>query len=236
MRLLLAGGVFLAFLALPHLAREPLVTRGTPGVLAWFGILSLLGISAGFLGLLLAMVAPHPPNLAALTRVVEICVAAATRLLTYPLGHWPSIVAALLLLGSFVSAAIGWVRTFRDARRARPPRRELPGESSARRRYLGHDDGSVRVLPSLEPVAYTIGVLRPQIVVSEGLLVLLSDRERHAVLAHERAHADRRHTLVLLIASAIGRAFGFVPSIRLSLGFYAVNLWIVGLHSYAGVS
>ncbi|HWO71090.1 MAG TPA: M56 family metallopeptidase [Actinomycetota bacterium] len=224
MRLVLAGGTFLAFLWLPHLARGALVSRGTPRLLFWFGLLSLSGISAAFVGLLVAMVSPEPANVASLPRVVEICVDAATRLLAYPLGHWPSIVAALLLLGFLVRAATGWAQTFRDSRRARPPRGDLPGERLAKRRYLGRSDRGVRVLPSDEPVAYTVGLLRPRTVLSVGLLRSLGDRERQAVLAHEEAHARRRHTLVLFAASAIGRAFGFIPSVRLSVTYVVTAL------------
>lgn len=224
MRLVLAGGTLLAFLALPHLARGTLLARATPRVLFWFGLLSLLGMSAAFVGLLVAMVAPEPANVVSLPGVVETCVGAAARLLAHPSGHWPSVVAAVVLLGFLARATTAWARTFRDARRARPPRGELPGERIATRRYLGRADPDVRVLPADEPIAYTVGLLRPRTVLSVGLLRSLGDRERRAVLAHERAHARRRHTLVLFVANAIARAFGFVPSVRLSVAYMATAL------------
>ncbi|MBI2238462.1 MAG: M56 family metallopeptidase, partial [Actinobacteria bacterium] len=201
-----------------------LLSRGSPRLLAWFGILTLFGISASFVALLGAMVVPSPLPLADLPRAVEVCVDAVVRLVVHPLKHWPSILAAVLLLALFLRALIASIVTVRDARRARLPGTELPGERAARQRYVGSLQPEVRVLTAQEPVAYTTGLIHPQTVVSTGLLQALDDRERAAVLAHERAHARRNHTLALFAASLISRAFGFIPSVRSSLTFVVTAL------------
>ncbi len=59
------------------------------------------------------------------------------------------------------------------------------------------------VLASDLPVAYCLPGLRPRVVVSQGALLRLSGPEVEAVLAHERAHLDQRHDLVVLPFSAL---------------------------------
>jgi hypothetical protein len=58
------------------------------------------------------------------------------------------------------------------------------------------------VLPVEEPQAYVLGVLKPQVYVSQGLLEQTNEDDLAPVLAHERAHATRRDPLRRLIASA----------------------------------
>ncbi|MEV0328447.1 M56 family metallopeptidase [Micromonospora echinospora] len=61
--------------------------------------------------------------------------------------------------------------------------------------------------------AYCLPGMRPRVVVSAGTLDLLDHAELAAVLAHERAHAQERHDLVLLPFTALCRAlpwFGWV--------------------------
>jgi Zn-dependent protease with chaperone function len=87
---------------------------------------------------------------------------------------------------------------------------------------------SVRLLPFDGPVAFTTGLVRPVTVVSEGLMRALQPEERSAVLAHERAHASRRHTAALFAGRVIARAFGFVPGVRVS-----VQLLVTALEAQA---
>lgn len=52
-----------------------------------------------------------------------------------------------------------------------------------------------RILETRQPLAYCIGLLRPRIVISRGLLSGLDETGLGIVLAHERAHADRLDNL-----------------------------------------
>jgi Zn-dependent protease with chaperone function len=58
------------------------------------------------------------------------------------------------------------------------------------------------VLPVEEPQAYVLGLLKPRVYVSQGLLDQTNKDDLAPVLAHERAHAARRDPLRRLIASA----------------------------------
>jgi Zn-dependent protease with chaperone function len=62
--------------------------------------------------------------------------------------------------------------------------------------------------------AYCLPGLRPRVVVSAGTLRLLDRAELAAVLAHERAHADERHDLVVLPFTALCRALPWARWIR----------------------
>jgi Zn-dependent protease with chaperone function len=59
-----------------------------------------------------------------------------------------------------------------------------------------------QVLPVEEPQAYVLGILKPRVYVSQGLLEQTNEYHLAPVLAHERAHAARRDPLRRLIASA----------------------------------
>lgn len=63
-------------------------------------------------------------------------------------------------------------------------------------------------------LSYTIGFLRPWVVISTGLRDSLDDDELFAVLAHEEGHVLRRDNLILLISQTIALAFAVVPGVR----------------------
>ncbi|MBW4704806.1 MULTISPECIES: M56 family metallopeptidase [unclassified Micromonospora] len=62
--------------------------------------------------------------------------------------------------------------------------------------------------------AYCLPGVRPRVVVSAGTLSLLDRAELAAVLAHERAHAQERHDLVLLPFTALCRALPWFRWVR----------------------
>ena len=123
---------------------------------------------------------------------------------------WWSTVAALvavaILLRLTTVLASSTARTLRARHRHRVlvdlvavPSPELRGA-----RVLAHD----------VPVAYCVPGLRPRVVLSEGVLQLLSDDEVFAVLAHERAHLTQRHDLVVLPFVALGATFPRLAAVR----------------------
>ena len=73
----------------------------------------------------------------------------------------------------------------------------------------------VRVLDSLDPIAYCLPGLRQRVVVSEGTLSNLDDDELAAILTHERSHLRARHDLVLEAFMAVNQAFPHVVRERL---------------------
>jgi Zn-dependent protease with chaperone function len=77
--------------------------------------------------------------------------------------------------------------------------RALPGEATEE--FMG-----CLVLPVEEPQAYVLGILKPRVYVSRGLLEQASEDDLASVLAHEHAHAARRDPLRRLLTS-IGLVF-----------------------------
>ncbi len=66
----------------------------------------------------------------------------------------------------------------------------------------------VTVVAGARAMAFCGGLLRPRIYMSEGALTRLAAPELEAIVAHEAHHAARRDPLRILVARAIGSAFG----------------------------
>ena len=71
-----------------------------------------------------------------------------------------------------------------------------------------------RVVEHHVPLAYCLPGLRPRVVLSSGVLALLRDDEVRAVLAHEAAHVDQRHDLVVLPFVALRSTLPWVEGVR----------------------
>lgn len=121
----------------------------------------------------------------------------------------PGNIAALLAAGLVTlwlashTVATAWIME----RRRRHHRKTI---DLLTQRYL--PDGS-QVVADTRPLAYSLPGRDWRVVVSEGALELLGERELAAVLAHERAHLRSRHDLVLLPFAALVRAFP-LPTLR----------------------
>ncbi len=72
----------------------------------------------------------------------------------------------------------------------------------------------VRCLAADGPTAFCAGALRPQIVVSMGLLTQMSADETDAVLLHEHEHARTFEPLVRAALESASEVFFFVPVLR----------------------
>ncbi len=71
------------------------------------------------------------------------------------------------------------------------------------------------VVPAEQPLCLSVGLFRPRILVSEGLLAAASDDELAVMLAHEAAHVRQRHTLARFLVRAA--SFLLLPSARRTL-------------------
>jgi Zn-dependent protease with chaperone function len=112
-----------------------------------------------------------------------------------------------LVAGILLLAILCWILVAATASvlRARQRQRELLI-------LLAHADPKVPgalVVDHPAAAAYCLPGLRPEIVISAGVLDLLDADELAAVLAHERAHLRERHDLVLLPFLALLRAFSW---------------------------
>jgi Zn-dependent protease with chaperone function len=67
------------------------------------------------------------------------------------------------------------------------------------------------ILDHDSPAAYCLPCGRHRVVVSTATLALLGPAQLHAVLAHERAHLRGRHHVTVAVATALARAFPWLP-------------------------
>lgn len=72
----------------------------------------------------------------------------------------------------------------------------------------------VRILDHDRAVAYTVPGWHARVVLSVGLVDLLSGEELTAVVDHERAHVRSRHDLLVLPFQAWATTLGWVPGVR----------------------
>ncbi len=73
---------------------------------------------------------------------------------------------------------------------------------------------ALRILDHRAAVAYTVPGWRSRVVLSAGLIDLLSEPELAAVIEHERAHLRARHDVLVLPFQAWAVALGWVPGVR----------------------
>lgn len=124
--------------------------------------------------------------------------------------HWVMLAVALCVLARLVWAIVVQYVTTVRRRKQHLAHVELLSSPSA-------DSPATRILDSPDIVAYCISGKTPITVVSTGMLARLSDSAQSALLAHERAHLEYHHGLVVLPFAAWNRALPFVPATKLAL-------------------
>lgn len=204
----LAAGLFGIALVLPALAGPRLERAASPAQMLTFSLAALSALALGLIVSLTAVVDAASVPAIEVPELVGRCVEAAARLFAHPLGHWPQIAAALILLFVVGRLAFALVIGIRNARQ----------EVRAIVRLVGteawSDPRRIVVVPGEHPLALTAGFVHPRIIVSDGLLRSLDAAQRRAVIAHERRHARGHDVWMLLVARVVARALSFVPSIR----------------------
>ncbi|MDA1361084.1 M56 family metallopeptidase [Glycomyces luteolus] len=116
---------------------------------------------------------------------------------------------------ALLAAALTWAVPLRLACALIAVARTVAADRSRLRRELrgGRRDrglGAV-VVESPQPAAYCIPGEGGLVAITSGALQLLDRPQLEAVLAHERAHLAGRHHLLIALAQAANRAFGWVP-------------------------
>ena len=205
--LLLVGFAVLAASIGPRMLRRAAWPERSPGlgILAW----QALSLSA-FASVLLVGVTVALPSLPAHDGLAEFLLACAMAVhdhLADPggspagfLGLAISVILALRLLWTLV-------RKLQTVGRARAARQQELCLVATR-------DGSrdVLVLNHPAPAAFCVPGRHPEIVITTGTLQALPPHQLDAVLAHERAHLNGRHHLVLVLAAVLKAA---LPGVRL---------------------
>jgi Zn-dependent protease with chaperone function len=187
---LLAGPVALVLLS-PWLAARVFDGRAPARTVATFHLLALIGMALLPLVVLPCLALVRPADLAALAS--------------------PNIVR----VGQSVSHALAVAYLLRLAWVAVRPVRATSRLGkvtvlAADERLVVAGGVAGYVLASPRPVAFAVGGRSRGVVVSRGLLDLLDDDERDAVLAHELAHLLLGHHRLLLLARIISAALGTV--------------------------
>jgi len=164
------------------------------------------------LGLVLGVLAVQTALTVALAPAGETHAAAVAALVggtagPVPWWSWLAFAVALLLGGRLLSVLVASVvRTLR----ARHRHRVLVDLVTRRNPLLA----GARVVDHDAPTAYCLPGLRPRVVLSRGVLDLLREDEVRAVLAHETAHVEQRHDLVVLPFVALGATFPRLEGVR----------------------
>ncbi len=116
-------------------------------------------------------------------------------------SHWPAVLVAVWLCGALFLAirfGLAWAKMNAIKRRARPF-------------ALGAD---VPVLSSSAPIEPGIfGILRPVLLLPEGIPERLSAEQMRAVVAHEMCHVRRRDNLTFAIHMVVETLFWFHPMV-----------------------
>ncbi|KQH76299.1 peptidase M48 [Mycobacterium gordonae] len=182
----------------PPLLRELTRQGHAPqfGVAAWVTAIATVVLTwLAAAGMILAAVAGHWLYPRAL---VESCLDRLRGLLTD--GVSLAVIAAVVAL----VASVAGVRLVRTVSRMRA-RAHAHAEAV---RLVGHCNGDEYVVvDAAEPAAYCVSGRPSAIVVTTGALAALDEQELAAVLAHERAHLNGRHALVVTTLRGLAAVF-----------------------------
>lgn len=189
--LLLVGPVPAVLARVTWPARAPRAS-----IVLWQSIALAAVLSAFSAGIAIAsrLLVPGPDGrpTATITSEVEV--------LGWPLWiTYVSVFALTLLIGARLLVAV--VQVAIATRRRRAHHRavvDLVGKPQ---------ESGLRVLDVDVPLAYCLPGVRSRVVVTEGALMTLADKELAALLCHERAHLRARHDLVLEMFTAVHAAF-----------------------------
>jgi Zn-dependent protease with chaperone function len=174
------------------------------GIAGWQSLTFTVVVSVTLAGL--ALVVPSVRVSSGLADVLRTCVMALRAQYATPGGAAVGATGAVLAVA--VAGRCGWCVTsaLRQAARCRSRQREVLAVTGQ-----SHPDLGAVVLCEAKPAVYCLPGRGRNIVVTAGALELLDDRQLAAALAHERAHLDQRHDLVIAFATGIAWAFSRVP-------------------------
>lgn len=114
-----------------------------------------------------------------------------------PLRVAVAVPALLLSVGTLALLLVSGHRVGTRLRAARRRHRDLVDVLAAPQDERPRPVADLRVLDHPTPTAYCVPGLRRRVVLTRGTMDRLAPDELDAVLAHERAHLDSRHDLVL---------------------------------------
>ena len=151
--------------------------------------------------------------------------------------EWQFALASAALLTALIAALIVAslrgrvaVRRALDALPGSCPRTYRPRTAQAlpdSTRPAGRGRLRLHEIPADYPIAFVWGLRRTRLILSSGLIALLSPDQLRAVVAHERAHHDRRDNLGHLVLLICAYASLAMPLSRRVLAWYSEQVELV---------
>lgn len=199
----------LGFLALGSLASAGLLAVIKPALALWeprsrHRVLVLLALLPWGVAALLWLATALPSALALLQSGVDHCPVhddGHAHLCFVHLPHLPGNPAPLLAM-VFLSAYLAIRLTLAAAAILRPARLAQTLLRSASTRW----GGDVAVVTAEQPLGVAVGLLYPQVLISQGLIDRLTADDLELVIAHERAHVRRRDALMTALVRVLAVA------------------------------
>lgn len=174
------------------------------GIIAWQSLSAAVVGAVVLAGLALAV--PTVPVAAGLADLLRACVMALRAQYASPGGAAAGATGAVLALAVLGRCGYCVLAALRGAAHGRAQHRQtlaLVGQL--------HSGMGAVVLGDAAPAIYCLPGRSRRIVVTAGALELLDDHQLAAAMAHERAHLDQRHDLVIAWAAGLARAFPRIP-------------------------
>ncbi len=221
--LVLAGYVVFVGTAGAAWLRAAAWTHRSPrlGIIAWQAVSLSVVLALPLIGITLAL--PTLPITTRLADAFNTCALALQEQYSTPGGALVAtagmVLAAAVVVRITYCFGVSWLRI----RRQRKVQRG--GLSLVGRR---DEDSGAWLVDHPTPSVYCMPGRRRDVVVTSAAVTALDDRQLDAVLAHERAHLNARHDVVLLIAVALHAAFPFLPLFRIGHDQLAV---LVEMHA-----
>lgn len=188
-----------------------------PRALVWAYLSTLLAAVGATVVLLVALLLKYLPHdyLAKAGLVCHVDTSCKAALPVWAVPAFPLLVAgALLGLGVYAAASLcaqlGCTTALRNAVARVPP------VGTGWLCLSSRLEGRVIIVHERSLVSYTMGFLRPRVVISDSLLETLDADEIRAVLSHEEGHLAGRDNVLILVAQTLAHAFVLVPGVRFS--------------------
>lgn len=124
---------------------------------------------------------------------------------------------------SLIAAVAVPVSVFIGIRRLVVTRRVLRADPWLGEHHLV-DGVDVVTLPTRTELAFSLPGTPPQIVVSQGLVDVLTEDELRVVILHEAAHIQCHHSRYLLVVAALAPLFGHIRPLRVSLNTLELSI------------
>lgn len=141
-----------------------------------------------------------PPLLVLMTAVAVVCMGYQGQMFGWAASRGSYLLSALLLLYGGITLALRLQQVWLTGRQLRrSPLMEIQGEQSF-------------LLDTAFPYSAQVGIWRSQLVVSQGLLDLLSPEHLGAVFAHETAHHYHRDSFWFLLLGWLRQMTGWLPN------------------------